>query len=573
MSAVPPSNERSRQAVVDKDGRPSFQWSLTRSSLTDTVKLVAGPFNVLPVVFVPGIMGSNLKDLSGQPVWRLDNVVGGKPLKLAKQWAFAKPGERQRVLHPAKVRVDDRGAVPKGSKARHSADVYRSRGWGTVSETSYHEFLLWLEEILNPTERNPARWPDFYQAEATIGPVPASGEEPKLFPGIKMGLKGEPFHAEKTFSSLLTDDLLKRSKYLMPVYAVGYNWLDDNKNAAKSLAERIQGIVKANNQGSFRCQQVLVVTHSMGGLVARACAALPGMDAMIAGVMHGVMPAVGAAVAYRRCKVGMADEDYGTGLVIGNTGQEVTAVFAQAPGALELLPTQQYRDGWLKVYDAKGQGIGSTLPAGAPYESIYLERKQWWGLVNEAWLAPADGAPIKWDVYRSNIILAEKFHTKLEGSFHPETYAFYGANAKSDDKKTSLECVTWRLKEGLSSSGRSRPAPTSVRQMGHEKIRGEGSSPAYVGGSMVVMPSFGEGPPVVYEASDWEIRADQWDGHGDGTVPVSSGSAPLHLGGTKVKQQFRINNIKHEPAYNDGMSRMATLYALTKLAGQARMPT
>jgi hypothetical protein len=469
--------------------------------------------------------------------------------------------------------VDDRGAVPKGSKARHSADVYRSRGWGTVSETSYHEFRLWLEEILNPTERNPARWPDFYQAEATIGPIPASGEEPKLFPGIKMGLKGEPFHAEKTFSSLLTDDLLKRSKYLMPVYAVGYNWLDDNKNAAKALSDRIQDIVKANNQGSFRCQQVLVVTHSMGGLVARACAALPGMDSMIAGVVHGVMPAVGAAVAYRRCKVGMADESYIAGMAIGNTGQEVTAVFAQAPGALELLPTQQYRGTWLKICDPNGSPVGAPLPGGDPYEKIYLERNQWWGLVNEAWLAPENGVPLKWDIYRRNISSAREFHESLAGIFHPQTYAFYGANAKAGDKKDSFECVTWRLKEGLSSSGKSRTTPASVRQMGHEKIRGEGGNPAYIDGSTVVMPSFGVGAPVVYEASDWEIRADQWDGHGDGTVPVSSGSAPLHLGGAKVKQQFRIPNIKHELAYNDGTSRMATLYALTKVAGQARMPT
>jgi len=26
---------------------------------------------------------------------------------------------------------------------------YQERGWGEVSETSYHAFLLWLEETLN----------------------------------------------------------------------------------------------------------------------------------------------------------------------------------------------------------------------------------------------------------------------------------------------------------------------------------------------------------------------------------------------------------------------------------------
>ena len=46
----------------------------------------------------------------------------------------------------------------------------------------------------------------------------------------------------------------------------------------------------------------------MGGLVARACQALPSMEAKIAGKLHGVMPTVGAPVACRRCKVGMMDQ-------------------------------------------------------------------------------------------------------------------------------------------------------------------------------------------------------------------------------------------------------------------------
>lgn len=575
MSAKPPITERYAVAKPNERGQPSFDWSLTSSSITDTVMLIAGPFDVLPVVFVPGIMGSNLKATKdGSPVWRLDKGMFGLPTDLAKTWGAKKSGLRQRVLHPAKVEVDHDGAVPKGNKARYSPETYKDRGWGTVAETSYHDFLLWLDEKLNPVDRNPARWSDFYQAEATIEAIPKPGAQPKLFPGIKMGLKGEPFNAEKAFSSLKTDDLIKRAKFLMPVYAVGYNWLDDNKKAAAALATEIQKIIRANNNGHFRCKQVIVVTHSMGGLVARACAKLDGMDATIAGIVHGVMPAVGAAVAYRRCKVGMADESYVAGLVIGSTGQEVTAVFAQAPGALELLPTQQYRGPWLKICDAKGQAIGTPMPsAGDAFAEIYLERKQWWGLVNEAWLAPTEGAPITWDVFRSNVILAQKFHAKLEGSFHSETYAFYGANAKANDKKTSFECVTWRLKEGLSPDGKPRPNLGAVRQLDHGQIRGEGSNPAYVGGATEVVPFYGEfAMPSTYESSYWEVRADKWDGYGDGTVPASSGGAPLRLGGDKVKQQFKIPNIEHETAYNDDTSRMATLYAITKLAGQAKVP-
>ena len=88
----------------------------------------------------------------------------------------------------------------------------------------------------------------------------------------------------------------------MPVHAVGYNWLASNALAAKKLRDEINRITAQYNKGQFSCEQVILVTHSMGGLVARACAQLPGMADKIAGISHGVMPATGAAVAYRRCK-------------------------------------------------------------------------------------------------------------------------------------------------------------------------------------------------------------------------------------------------------------------------------
>src|SRR5690606_4951862 len=117
------------------------------------------------------------------------------------------------------------------------------------------------------------------------------------------------------------------------------------------------------------------------------------MEAAICGIIHGVMPTNGAPVAYRRCKVGMRDEDYGTSLVIGGSGQEVTAVFAQSPGALQLLPTRRYSPGWLKLLREEQSRTTPAMPAvpspsQCPYETIYLERHRWWGLVKEEWLAP-----------------------------------------------------------------------------------------------------------------------------------------------------------------------------------------
>jgi pimeloyl-ACP methyl ester carboxylesterase len=575
MSAVPPNKERGQFARPDKSGYPTFEWTLTSSSITDTVKLVSGPFNVLPVVFVPGIMGSNLKTSQGKPVWRLDTTLG-VPGDLVSTLALAEPGERQVLLHPARCEVDDGGAVPSEPVGTiQSVAMYKERGWGTVGQGSYHDFLMWLEQELNPMQRNPAMWPDYFQAEATIGPVPPPNTQPKLPPGIRMGMKGEPFGAERPFQPIMSDDLIARGRFMFPVHAFGYNWLATNEDAASRLKTFVEKVRGEYNKGAFRCEQVLLVTHSMGGLVARACAQLPGMSDRIAGVVHGVMPAVGAAVAYRRCKLGMREEDFGAGLVIGSDGQEVTAVFAQAPGALQLLPSQRYRPDWLRVAPTKGQPALSLPKAKGdgtcdPYDSIYACRDKWWGLINEAWLAPSGGMPITWETYITNLNRARDFHAGLKTHYHPNSYVYYGADAK----QPSFETVTWRVSPGLRPDDSSRPAMPAVLGMRPDQLRMDGTNPEYVGGKTEwhTTPG-GYGANVsAYETSHWEIHGEMQDGAGDGTVPASSGSAPLRDNAGAVRQQFKLTGFAHEPAYKDGAARRAVLYAITKIAGVAKKP-
>jgi hypothetical protein len=569
MSSTLPTNERIQYGRPDSKGVPTFNWTLTDHLIADIVKLVAGPFNVLPVVFVPGIMGSNLKSAStGEPVWRLDSAARfaplDKPIGLLKKFVFKNAGERQRLLHPDRVVVDDGEALPKQPVGTiHDLATFKARGWGTVGEGSYHEFLCWLEDHLNPSARNPALWRDYFQAEATVSAPLQPGEEPKLFPGIRMGIAGEPFGAQRPFVPLLTDDLLTRSKFQFPVYAVGYNWLASNKLAAEALADRIQQIIAENNKGQYTCQQVVVVTHSMGGLVGRACAQLVGMSERIAGVVHGVMPSVGAAVAYRRCKVGMADEDLQAALVIGRSGREVTAVFAQAPGALQLLPSQNYRAKWLSVYGPDGT-LTDSWPKEAdgndPYQSIYANRDRWWGLVNEAWLSPQGGQPIDWERYMKNVLSAKAFHTAIAGKYHPNSYVYFGA----DKAVPSFEGVAWRIAAGNASTP-ARGTVSDVMSMGEGDVGEDAGNPRYVGRRLEVIPFGG-----VYETSDWELHCDKQDGGGDGTVPASSGGAPLAQAGADIQQQFPLNGIDHEGAYRKPVAQRATLYAITKIAASAK---
>jgi hypothetical protein len=487
--------------------------------MTDPVILELPPDHVLPVIFVPGIMGSNLQSKQNKaPVWRMDST-GGIPTKLIGSMLGKSAGDRQRVLDPANVEVDPSGAVPK----RPVGSVYDTTGftkrfWGEVGQSSYGEFLVWLEQVLNGQGYNPAKWPQFSYVAASAMPAPGQAREiPPLTTGIRMsmlGVEGWSKLAEKGSADLYSDDLIARARFRMPVYAFGYNWLDSNDVAAKLLSDRIHFVIDENNRGKSRCTQVVLVTHSMGGLVARACQKLEGMQERIAGVVHGVMPTVGAAVAYRRCKIGMADEpqsflqhpikkikgDIGA-RTIGSTGPDVTAVFAQAPGALQLLPTGEYHTGWLTIEEPSGKTVGAAEPgSGNPYKDIYLQEDRWWGLVRKEWLDPEGGTKLTWAYYEANVRVAHKFHDGIRGSYHANTYVFYG----KDEQVPSFEGVHWKLKRSIAPpDAKAPPAPEKVRDMAFGDIRDDGSNPLHVGGGLTVTP--GPDGAAVMDTSYWDI--------------------------------------------------------------------
>ena len=124
---------------------------------------------------------------------------------------------------------------------------------------------------------------------------------------------------------LTTDELKKISDAWYPVHAMGYNWLQSNGDSGKKVAQRIRELIAKYQSMKFKCEKVIVVTHSMGGLVGRALVHPDYGNAqdVVAGVIHGAMPATGAAAAYKRIRVGFE----GSGLmgyifkkVVGDTG-------------------------------------------------------------------------------------------------------------------------------------------------------------------------------------------------------------------------------------------------------------
>jgi hypothetical protein len=256
--------------------------------------------------------------------------------------------------------------------------------------------------------------------------------------------------------------------------------------------------------------------------------------------------------------------------VIGSTGQEVTAVFAQAPGALQLLPSQTYPSHWLRVVDSNGKVQGSVPDGNDPYSQIYLRRDRWWGLVNEEWLSPIDGAPINWGEFAKNVEKARVFHEGLISAYHPSSYVYYGV----DPKQRSFEKVSWKLKPGLLPDDKPKPTIGAVLGMHHSEIRSDGSNPGYVGGSTEIS-TVSDGfftSSYVYETSYWELHCEMQDGAGDGTVPTISGLAPMKEGGGAIKQQFRMSGFGHEESYRNVQAQLATLFSITKIAGSAKRP-
>ncbi len=521
------------------DGSFKSSWKLTPESITDPVVIVLNP-NVLPIVFVPGIMGSNLKSkgANSQPVWRLDAGFARQPTSLIGRWRTASAGDRQATLHPSRCQVDDDGHAPDepvGTVANVS--IYKQRGWGEVAQTSYHEFLLSLEKQLNT-----------FRKLSVDQLLRAAGH------GNAQTL--QDWRAEKPAQAISEQDAKALNGWHYPVYAYGYNWLDSNKVAADGLMKRINQIIKENNKGLYRCEQVVVITHSMGGLVARRCQMLEGMEAKIAGIVHGVMPAIGAPVAYRRIKVGMRDEDALAGMVLGQAGTDVTPVFAQSPGALQLLPNKQYPQGWLRVTDDKGRPL-AAYPKTDPYAEIYRNHKDWWGLIKEEWLAPKGGKKWTWDDFIDTVKLAEDFHEVLGKSYHPNTYVYCGEPTSSAEKN-SMARMTWQAE---------LPPTLLPPKMSTENIANAGLAAIDQSGANPLAARYPDRAGIA-----WSLVASGFDAGGDGTVPAVSGRAPIQQNPACVQQQVRLSGFKHEGSYRDSGAQDFVFYALARIAAQARLP-
>jgi pimeloyl-ACP methyl ester carboxylesterase len=135
-----------------------------------------------------------------------------------------------------------------------------------------------------------------------------------------------------------------------PVHAVGYDWTQSNAVSAARLDDEVQRICKM-----WGAKKVVIVTHSMGGIVARAACLRPGFKDRVAGIIHTVQPALGASLTYRQFLTGSTG-GAGASLfslpgikaklmdnLIGNEWWKYMANIAVLRGPAELMPPGNYQ--------------------------------------------------------------------------------------------------------------------------------------------------------------------------------------------------------------------------------------
>ncbi|MGV3347108.1 esterase/lipase family protein [Enterobacteriaceae bacterium LUAb1] len=391
----------------DEDGRAFYTLPNARTEDNLVVICPKVAEKVIPVIFLPGVMGSNLKRAGlDKKVWHAD-LPGGID---ALPWIFKGPDSRKKLLDPANTDVDLTGTVFYNDMEGKLFPSRKSRGWGSALYKSYGEPLHTLQVILNDSHillENRVKGTDRQTARQL--------------------LIGEDLGAEKGEEALTEEEVRQSYEFLFPLHVFGYNWLQSNEDSAKHLKRYIRDVLLTYH-GRLAVNKVILVTHSMGGLVARHYSEKMNGRENILGIVHGVMPDLGSPAAYRRMKTG---ERGIVGAVIGDDAANMMPVLAQSPGPLQLLPGIAYGMGWLKIHSKEGV---ESKPVSDPYTEIYLNESDWWRLCEKALLL--DNVESEWKAYQNRIKKdVRKFIEELNGKYHPTTYAFYGASKKhpSDD--------------------------------------------------------------------------------------------------------------------------------------------
>ena len=535
------------------------------------------PLNdTIPIIFVPGIMGSNIYNKAlKKPVWLLGNGAG--IAKTLVQQMNKSPATLQTELDYLNTEVYKDGTIKVDSRLKLTEKVLRDRYWGTVHWDSYGGILTYLQMVLNNVDLNEKP----IYGMGGVGGGYAAIQQMKLqesiyeWKSLINKKEVENWHPQEAFTNIAQQDIEHLKAFHFPVYGMGYNWLQSSENGAKIVSDKLEAIKKSLG-GRFH--KFIIVTHSMGGLLTRR---LVQIRSDIAGVVHGVMPAEGAAAAYRRIVTGSEDVGALPAYVLGKNTEHVTAVLANAPGGLELLPSKAYNNGkpWLYL---KGSGLMNgkdlqinvvSLPQSDPYGEIYKADGVWWEMVKAELIDPANMVKrdnpkkrVK-DVYKIKINDVQSFHDKITNKYHSCTYANYG----HDPKYSSFGTLTWTLDQTLRglTAQQMKNLPRASAQEVEAYNQKVAKDAMYMGQGAYhyIKANMKENNGLRYikltSGKFGTFKISDKNADGDGTVPWVSGRAPFKQSG--VKQVFQMTGFDHQGSYNNTHVRRSVLYSIVKI--------
>jgi pimeloyl-ACP methyl ester carboxylesterase len=258
---------------------PNTWAALVGKDILGNAPISTTKVGVVPVVFIPGVMGSRLRFTNfaktESRVWDPDDEV-----TMGKNWVLTFSNTQREIFKHW-------GADVLGEAITQSTD-----GWPSVSQTYYGAILTQLRDGLKD-----------------LAPLDC------------------------------------------PVYAVGYDWRQSNKDSGAAIANTVRAILQKHN-----APKAILVTHSMGGLVARAaCKFTFGFVDQVAGIVHIAQPVTGATIAYRRFFTGANDGKSLLGdhtranfkanamdTILGDEWWKWLAYMSVLPGPLQLLPNNHY---------------------------------------------------------------------------------------------------------------------------------------------------------------------------------------------------------------------------------------
>lgn len=555
---------------VDNQGKVAYGFVTPKQDRTPQVQSVPAR-RVLPIVFIPGIMGSNLRINSDrQSKLNLESNIAWRPdsSSVTVGQYNDKPHERQLRLDPDATEVDSydplnnpTGNIDESSDQRNEKIVYARgyRGWGQIEGPLLQNDPIGVKGRRTQNQKARERgWGEvYYGSYERILSICESKLNSAFFGGIMdiylrrniLGISPSKWNAHPEPSLTPLDEKTMREAVKgcwFPVHAMGYNWLRSNAESGAVLAKRITDLIEKYQSDGYECEKVILITHSMGGLVARSIIhpEIGKISDKILGVIHGVMPAMGAGAAYKRMRCGVEGSYTGssgeiTAGVLGDNAADVTAVLANAQGALELLPSQFYGSHWLEL---KRDGmVIKSWPEKCPYQEIYKVRGKWFSLLREQWINPAgikDGG-----ILRASKLLddAKKFHEKINDTYHSQSYAHYGA----DVNRKAWHKVVWEI------DGKGKlEDPESLKTVSDNRK----------GSLQLIEVNLRSGDRL---RSPYSVNMLDAAEPGDETVPLHSADAQLRSG--KFKGIFRQVGYEHQASYSDSIVLASTIYALFKI--------